>query len=119
MKKIILLILCCSVMSLGYKRSDVLSEELGRIEKDQLLRTQKLENRKAKLEGELEKLQENYNSRTEMVDKLKEDSEVRWNRDQYREILKKYEVVQGDLAKEIDKREKELTIINRGLGITE
>lgn len=119
MKKIVLLMLLCSVMSLGYKRSDSLGEELGKIEREQSLRTQKLEIRKSKLEDELSKLQENYNSRIDMVEKLREDSEVRWNRDEYREILKKYEVVQEDLEKEISKREKEISLINKGLGIIE
>ena len=47
------------------------------------------------------------------------DSEVRWYRDEYREILKKYDDVQKNLSEEINKKEKELVLVNIGLGIQE
>ena len=53
-----------------------------------------------------------------ITEKLKMDSEVRWYRDEYKEILKKYESVQDNLEKEIEKKERELAIVNRGLGIS-
>ncbi len=112
-----LLLLSLSITGYAYTRMSTLTEEAEKISKAESVRTEKLMTRKTKLENELSKLYENYNSRTEMTEKLKMDSEVRWYRDEYREILKKYETVQTDLEKEIEKREKELTVINSGLGL--
>ena len=118
MKRLLLCVLI-GTMCLGYTRMSTLNEEAGKLDSAETARQNKLLQRKEKLENELEKLQENYNSRVEITEKLKMDSEVRWYRDEYREILKKYETVQADLGKEIEKREKELEILNRGLGILE
>ena len=112
-----LLLLSLSITGYAYTRMSTLTEEAEKISKAESVRTEKLMTRKTKLENELSKLYENYNSRKEMTEKLKMDSEVRWYRDEYREILKKYETVQTDLEKEIEKREKELTVINSGLGL--
>ena len=117
--KRLLLCLLIGTMCLGYTRMSTLNEEAGKLDSAETARQNKLLQRKEKLENELEKLQENYNSRVEITEKLKMDSEVRWYRDEYREILKKYETVQTDLEKEIEKREKELAVLNRGLGILE
>ena len=115
--KRLLLCLLIGTMCLGYTRMSTLNEEAGKLDSAETARQNKLLQRKEKLENELEKLQENYNSRVEITEKLKMDSEVRWYRDEYREILKKYETVQTDLEKEIEKREKELAVINNGLGL--
>ena len=114
-----LFLLGISIAGYGYTRLSTLTEEADKINKAESVRIERLMNRKEKLENELEKLQENYNSRVEITEKLQMDSEVRWYRDEYREILKKYETVQTDLEKEIEKREKELAVLNRGLGILE
>jgi CRISPR/Cas system-associated protein Cas5 (RAMP superfamily) len=118
MKRILLCILL-GTMCFGYTRMSTLTEEAGKLNSAETARQNKLAQRKEKLENDLEKLYNNYNSRTEITEKLKMDSEVRWYRDEYREILKKYEVVQSDLEKEIEKKEKELAVVNRGLGIFE
>ena len=115
--KRILLCLLLGTMCFGYTRMSTLTEEAGKLNSAETGRQKRLVQRKEKLENDLSKLYENYNSRTEMTEKLKMDSEVRWYRDEYREILKKYETVQTDLEKEIEKREKELTVINSGLGL--
>ena len=119
MKKLSVLLRLLSISAAGYAytRTSVITEEVEKMNKAESVRTEKLMKRKSKLESELSKLQENYNSRVEITEKLKMDSEVRWYRDEYREILKKYEVVQSDLEKEIEKREKELLVIDRGLGL--
>ena len=111
------LMVCLSIGNYAYTRTSTITQEAEKIEKAEEQRQGRLNKRKEKLEADLSKLYENYNSRTEITEKLRVDSEVRWYRDEYREILKKYEVVQGDLEKEIEKKEKELAIVNRGLGI--
>jgi hypothetical protein len=118
MKKILIgLMICLSISSYSYTRTSTLTQEAEKLDRAEEQRKSRLTRRKDKLEGELAALYENYNSRIEMTEKLKMDSEVRWFRDEYKEILKKYESVQDELEKEIEKKEKELAVVNRGLGI--
>ena len=117
--KRILLCLLLGTMCFGYTRMSTLTEEAGKLSSAETARQERLLRRKEKLESDLEKLYENYNSRTEITEKLKMDSEVRWYRDEYREILKKYDDVQKNLSEEINKKEKELALVNIGLGIQE
>ena len=119
MRKLLMgLMICLSIGSYSYTRTSTITKEAEKIDRAEEQRKNRLSTRKNKLEGELAALYENYNSRVEITEKLRVDSEVRWNRDEYREILKKYESVQGDLEKDIEKKEKELAIVNRGLGIS-
>ena len=117
--KRILLCLLLGTMCFGYTRMSTLTEEAGKLSSAETARQERLLRRKEKLESDLEKLYENYNSRTEITEKLRMDSEVRWYRDEYREILKKYDDVQKSLSEEINKKEKELALVNIGLGIQE
>ena len=117
--KRILLCLLLGIMCFGYTRMSTLTEEAGKLSSAETARQERLLRRKEKLESDLEKLYENYNSRTEITEKLRMDSEVRWYRDEYREILKKYDDVQKNLSEEINKKEKELALVNIGLGIQE
>ena len=117
--KRILLCLLLGTMCFGYTRMSTLTEEAGKLNSAETGRQKRLVQRKEKLENDLSKLYENYNSRTEITEKLRMDSEVRWYRDEYREILKKYDDVQNNLNEEISKKEKELALVNIGLGIQE
>ena len=117
--KRILLCLLLGTICFGYTRMSILTEEAGKINSAESVRQERLQRRKEKLENELEKLYANYNSRTDITEKLRMDSEVRWYRDEYREILKKYDDVQTSLNEEINKKEKELALVNIGLGIQE
>ena len=117
--KRILLCLLLGTICFGYTRMSILTEEAGKINSAESVRQERLQRRKEKLENELEKLYANYNSRTDITEKLRMDSEVRWYRDEYREILKKYDDVQTSLNEEINKKEKELALVNRGLGMQE
>ena len=115
--KRILLCLLLGTMCFGYTRMSTLTEEAGKLNSAETGRQKRLVQRKEKLENDLSKLYENYNSRTEITEKLRMDSEVRWYRDEYKEILKKYDTVQTELEKEIEKKEKELAVINSGLNL--
>lgn len=118
MKKILMcLMICVNIVSYTYTRTQVITKEAEKLDKAEEQRKDRLTKRKNKLDAELADLQENYNSRIEITEKLKMDSEVRWYRDEYKEILKKYELVQRELEDKIEKKEKELAIVNRGLGI--
>ena len=117
--KRILLCLLLGTICFGYTRMSILTEEAGKINSAESVRQERLQRRKEKLENELEKLYANYNSRTDITEKLRMDSEVRWYRDEYKKILKKYDDVQTSLNEEINKKEKELALVNMGLGIQE
>ena len=117
--KRILLCLLLGTICFGYTRMSTLTEEAGKLNSAETGRQKRLVQRKEKLENDLSKLYENYNSRTEITEKLRMDSEVRWYRDEYREILKKYDDVQKNLSEEINKKERELALVNIGLGIQE
>ena len=120
MRKLLLcLMICLSTGSYAYTRTSTITKEAEKIEKAEEQRKDRLSRRKDKLETELAELLKNYNSRVEITEKLKMDSEVRWYRDEYREILKKYDDVQTSLNEEINKKEKELALVNMGLGIQE
>ena len=112
-----LLLLSIGITGYAYTRMSTITDEVEKINKAESVRTERVMKRKAKLEKELADLYKNYNSRTEMTEKLRVDSEVRWYRDEYKEILKKYDTVQTELEKEIEKREKELAVINSGLNL--
>ena len=114
-----LLLLSIGITGYAYTRMSTITDEVEKINKAESVRTERVMKRKAKLEKELADLYKNYNSRTEMTEKLRMDSEVRWYRDEYREILKKYDNVQNNLNEEISKKEKELALVNIGLGIQE
>ena len=114
-----LLLLSIGITGYAYTRMSTITDEVEKINKAESVRTERVMKRKAKLEKELSDLYKNYNSRTEMTEKLRMDSEVRWYRDEYREILKKYDDVQNNLNEEISKKEKELALVNIGLGIQE
>ena len=114
-----LLLLSIGITGYAYTRMSTITDEVEKINKAESVRTERVMKRKAKLEKELADLYKNYNSRTEMTEKLRMDSEVRWYRDEYREILKKYDDVQNNLNEEISKKEKELALVNIGLGIQE
>ena len=114
-----LLLLSIGITGYAYTRMSTITDEVEKINKAESVRTERVMKRKAKLEKELADLYKNYNSRTEMTEKLRMDSEVRWYRDEYREILKKYDDVQKNLSEEINKKEKELALVNIGLGIQE
>ena len=112
------ILVCCSLVSYSYTKSTVISEEAEKINRAEEKIMEKQSIRREKLLKELGDLEANYASREEMTEKLRMDSEVRWYRDEYREILKKYELVQNDLEKEINKRKNELSAIEKALEIT-
>ena len=86
-----LLLLSIGITGYAYTRMSTITDEVEKINKAESVRTERVMKRKAKLEKELSDLYKNYNSRTEMTEKLRMDSEVRWYRDEYKEILKKYD----------------------------
>ena len=112
--KRILLCLLLGTMCFGYTRMSTLTEEAGKINSAESVRQERLLRRKEKLENDLEKLYENYNSRTETTEKLRVDSEVRWYRNEYKKVLNQYDDYYKNINKLIIQKEariEEITMI--------
>ena len=72
---------------------------------------------KAQLEAEVEDLKEKQTSREKLVEKLKVDSEVRWHRDKYKQVLNNYDTYYKNLAKLIKEKEQKIAELEQILAI--
>ena len=90
---------------------------MKKIDKIEEKNVNKTSEKKEILEEELNSLQNTYNIRAEKMEKLKENSKTGWNRDEYKKILKKYEKIQNEEMDIINKKNKELKVIDQGLSI--
>ena len=116
MKKLLTGILMCTSL-VSYSYADNISAEVNSLSKAEQRQQEKNNKRREKLLAEITQLESEYNFREVTVEKLRMDSEVRWKRDEYSEILKKYETLQKNTEKEIVKRQKEVAQIEKGFGI--
>jgi len=69
------------------------------------------EAQKAQLENEVEEGKE------KLFEKLKKDSEVRWHRDKYKQILSNYDTYYKNLAKLIREKEQKISELEQILAI--
>lgn len=72
---------------------------------------------KAQLEQELQELKSKQMGRDELYAKLKQDSEIRWHRDEYKKILKKFEVYYDKLQKKISDKEQQVSELSKLLEV--
>ena len=72
---------------------------------------------KAQLEQELQELKSKQMGRDELYAKLKQDSEIRWHRDEYKKILKKFEVYYDRLQKKISDKEQQISELSKLLEV--
>ena len=72
---------------------------------------------KAQLEQELQELKSKQMGRDELYAKLKQDSEIRWHRDEYKKILKKFEVYYDKLQKKILDKEQQISELSKLLEV--
>ena len=72
---------------------------------------------KAQLEQELQELKSKQMGRDELYAKLKQDSEIRWHRDEYKKILKKFEVYYDKLQKKISDKEQQISELTKLLEV--
>ena len=118
MKKIIsVMLIIGSVYTYTYEKTEKIENEIKKIDNKEEKTLEKTLVMKEKLEGELKDIENNYEIRAEKVEKLKVDSKVRWNRDEYKKILKKYNKVQNEEGNIINRKNKELAVIDQGLSI--
>ena len=118
MKKIIFLLLIVgNIFVYSYEKAEKIENEIKKIDKIEEKNMNKTSEKKEILEEELNSLQNTYNIRAEKMEKLKENSKTGWNRDEYKKILKKYEKIQNEEMDIINKKSKELKVIDQGLSI--
>ena len=63
----------------------------------------------SELEKEVATLKEKHIGKEELYAKLKKDSEITWHRDQYKKLLKKYDVYYDKLEKTILEKEQKIS----------
>ena len=118
MKKIIFLLLIVgNIFVYSYEKAEKIENKMKKIDKIEEKNVNKTSEKKEILEEELNSLQNTYNIRAEKMEKLKENSKTGWNRDEYKKILKKYEKIQNEEMDIINKKNKELKVIDQGLSI--
>lgn len=72
---------------------------------------------KAQLESELAALKERQLGREEVSKKLERDSEIRWHRDEYKKLEKRYEEYYRKLEKAIEEREGKILELEKLISI--
>ena len=72
---------------------------------------------KANLENEVRELKEKQLGREELYAKLKEDSKIRWHRDEYKKLLKRFDEYYNKLEKKIADKEQQIAELTKLLEV--
>ena len=72
---------------------------------------------KANLEKEGKELKEKQLGREELYAKLKEDSKIRWHRDEYKKLLKRFDEYYNKLEKKIADKEQQIVELTKLLEV--
>ena len=72
---------------------------------------------KEKLESEIEDLKARQEGRDKLIEKLKVDSEVRWHRDKYKNILQNVNTFYKKINKSIAEKEKKVAELDALLSV--
>ena len=72
---------------------------------------------KANLEKEVKELKEKQLGREELYAKLKEDSKIRWHRDEYKKLLKRFDECYNKLEKKIADKEQQIAELTKLLEV--
>ena len=72
---------------------------------------------KANLEKEVKELKEKQLGREELYAKLKEDSKIRWHRDEYKKLLKRFDEYYNKLEQKIADKEQQITELTKLLEV--
>ena len=75
------------------------------------------EAQKAQLETEVADLKAKEEGKEKLFEKLKKDSEVRWHRDKYKQVLNNYDTYYKNLAKLIKEKEQKIAELEQILAI--
>ena len=72
---------------------------------------------KVNLENEVKELKEKQLGREELYAKLKEDSKIRWHRDEYKKLLKRFDEYYNKLEKKIADKEQQIIELTKLLEV--
>jgi len=72
---------------------------------------------KANLENEVRELKEKQLGREELYAKLKEDSKIRWHRDEYKKLLKRFDEYYNKLEQKIADKEQQIQELTKLLEV--
>ena len=127
MKKKILLLLVLFIMTIvsySAEKKQSLEASLNSIENkfNDLLEKEAQKKRefavqKAQLETEVADLKAKEEGKEKLFEKLKKDSEVRWYREKYKQILHNYDTYYKNLAKLIREKEQKIAELEQILAI--
>ena len=72
---------------------------------------------KANLEKEVKELKEKQLGREELYAKLKEDSKIRWHREEYKKLLKRFDEYYNKLEQKIADKEQQIVELTKLLEV--
>ena len=72
---------------------------------------------KANLEAEVKELKEKQLGREELYAKLKQDSKIRWHRDEYKKLLKRFDEYYNKLEQKIADKEQQIVELTKLLEV--
>ena len=98
-----------SLNSIENKFNDLLEKEAQK--------KREFEAQKAQLETEVADLKAKEEGKEKVFEKLKKDSEVRWHRDKYKQVLNNYDVYYKNIAKLIKEKEQKIAELEQILAI--
>ena len=101
--------LVASLNSIENKFNDLLEKEAQK--------KREFEAQKSQLETEVADLKAKEKGKEKLFEKLKKDSEVRWYRDKYKQILHNYDTYYKNLAKLIKEKEQKIAELEQILAI--
>ena len=80
-------------------------------------RKEEFKQEKEALEKEVQELKERQLGREELYAKLKEDAKVRWHRDEYKKLLKRFDEYYNKLEQKIADKEQQITELTKLLEV--
>ena len=117
------LIFVCSTILLGneenFKMLEIIDLEYQELKQKENVKIDEFKAEKIKLEKELEVLKERQIGKEKNYEKLKKDSEIRWHRDEYKKLLKKYDEYHRKINIAIEERELKIMELEKLLNIIE
>ena len=127
MKKIVFLlmgIMMVSAMSFSAEQKSSIESSLNSIEsqfnnlmKKEAAQKEAYEKQIAQLQSELDALKLKKEGRDKTEEKLRQDSEVRWHRDKYKNILREFDQYTKNIDKMIAEKEKKINELEALLSI--
>ena len=124
-KKVFLLLGILTISALSFSaEKQSLESSLNMIEskfndllEKEAQKKREFEAQKAQLESEVADLKAKEEGKEKLFEKLKKDSEVRWHRDKYKQILNNYDTYYKNLAKLIKEKEQKIAELEQILAI--